>query len=524
MTTRNHSIIIFIYLILYPAMPVYPGSVLTWTECVKIAEKNNPELIAAGENVNKAEAAVGIVRSPMLPQVNVNSSVSKSKAETDYGTVKQNNFSYGIQGSQMLFDGMKTFSDVDKSKEELAAVRYRYLTTSSNLRLSLRGAYISIIRAQENIVITKKIMERRKQNYDLVKLRYEAGREHRGSLLTAEADYAQSQFDMKSAERNLEISWERLFKSLGINKIPVSSAVPDFSISENTDMEPDFTAIAEKNPLLVEMTHLYEAAKYNVKSSKLDFFPKVYGFLNFGQSNSQWPPDKTAWSVGVQASLPLVEGGRGIYETKRAMSDENYYRAEVKNVRDTVLFTLRQKWIAFQTAAENVSINEKYLKAAEERSKIAEAQYGIGLLTFDSWIIIENTFVLAMNNYLSARINALAWAEVIACNDIFIGVNAVDYSGYPDCRPLFIRSFEDMANVGTKAGVEGRRYTIHAPLIEHTKATIIKTGIACGIDYGMTHSCYDPSPEGLACGACDSCQIRKKGFADAGVPDPTHYV
>jgi 7-cyano-7-deazaguanine synthase len=119
---------------------------------------------------------------------------------------------------------------------------------------------------------------------------------------------------------------------------------------------------------------------------------------------------------------------------------------------------------------------------------------------------------------------ALAWAEVIACNDIFIGVNAVDYSGYPDCRPLFIRSFEDMANVGTKAGVEGRRYTIHAPLIEHTKATIIKTGIACGIDYGMTHSCYDPSPEGLACGACDSCQIRKKGFADAGVPDPTHYV
>ena len=407
MNVNKLTIAIIISLILYPAGLVYSDSVLTWTDCVKIAEQNNPELIAAKETVNKTEANIGIARSPMLPQVSLNSSASKSRAESELGTAEQNNFSYNIQGRQMLFDGMKTFSDVDKTKEELAAVRYRYLTTASNIRLALRGAYISIIRAQENITLSKKIIERRKVNYDLVNLRYEAGREHKGSLLTAEADYAQALFDLKSGERDLEISWERMYKTLGVDKIPASSVESDFSISEKTETAPDFTAIAEKNPLLTEMAHLYEAAKDKTKSSKLDFFPKVYGFLNFGQSNSEWPPDKTAWSAGVQASLPLVEGGRGIYETKRAMSEEKYYRAEVKNIRDTVFFILREKWIAFQSAVDNVSVNEKYLRAAEERSKIVEVQYGMGRLTFDDWIIIENTLVLAMNNYLSARINAL---------------------------------------------------------------------------------------------------------------------
>ena len=116
---------------------------------------------------------------------------------------------------------------------------------------------------------------------------------------------------------------------------------------------------------------------------------------------------------------------------------------------------------------------------------------------------------------------ALGWAEVLGASDIFIGVNAVDYSGYPDCRPEFITSFEKTANLATKAGVEGRGFTIHTPLIALTKAEIIKTGI--GLDYGNTHSCYDPDAAGLSCGRCDSCLLRKKGFVEAGVSDPTGY-
>lgn len=134
---------------------------------------------------------------------------------------------------------------------------------------------------------------------------------------------------------------------------------------------------------------------------------------------------------------------------------------------------------------------------------------------------IPATYVPARNTIFLSY--ALAWAEVIGAQAIFIGVNHLDYSGYPDCRPEFIEAFEKMANLATKAGVEGRRIRIEAPLIEMTKAQIIRRGSELGVDYGLTHSCYDPDSSDLACGRCDSCTLRKKGFADAGVPDPTRY-
>jgi len=136
---------------------------------------------------------------------------------------------------------------------------------------------------------------------------------------------------------------------------------------------------------------------------------------------------------------------------------------------------------------------------------------------------IPVTYVPARNTIFLSF--ALAWAEVLESSDIFIGVNAIDYSGYPDCRPEYIDAFERMANLATRAGVEGIiKIKIRTPLIRLTKAQIIKKGINLGVDYSVTHSCYDPSPQGLACGRCDSCFLRKKGFKEAGVDDPTRYV
>ncbi len=135
---------------------------------------------------------------------------------------------------------------------------------------------------------------------------------------------------------------------------------------------------------------------------------------------------------------------------------------------------------------------------------------------------IPETYVPARNTVMLAL--ALGLAEVVGAQDLYIGVNAVDYSGYPDCRPEFIRAFEEVANLATRAGVEGRRFSIRAPLSGMSKADIIRTGVALGVDYGMTHSCYDPDAEGRACGHCDSCVLRRRGFEAAGVEDPTCYV
>jgi 7-cyano-7-deazaguanine synthase len=133
-------------------------------------------------------------------------------------------------------------------------------------------------------------------------------------------------------------------------------------------------------------------------------------------------------------------------------------------------------------------------------------------------LAIPSTYVPARNTIFLAL--ALGWAEVLGAYDLFVGVNALDYSGYPDCRPEFIAAFESLAALATRAGVEGARFTVHTPLITLTKAGIIRRGLALGLDYGLTHSCYAPTRDGRPCGRCDSCVLRAKGFSEAGVPDP----
>jgi 7-cyano-7-deazaguanine synthase len=158
------------------------------------------------------------------------------------------------------------------------------------------------------------------------------------------------------------------------------------------------------------------------------------------------------------------------------------------------------------------------------------AQFGGSALTDTSIAVptdgvqpgIPVTYVPARNTIMLSL--ALAWAEVLGSRDIYVGVNAVDYSGYPDCRPEYIAAFETMANLATKAGVEGAKLSIHAPLIDLSKAEIIRTGTALGVDYGLTVSCYQADGQGRACGKCDSCRLRAEGFAAAGVADPTPYL
>lgn len=190
-------------------------------------------------------------------------------------------------------------------------------------------------------------------------------------------------------------------------------------------------------------------------------------------------------------------------------------------------FNYGQRHCAELVAADRVV---KALGAAEHRIvNFGLAQFGGSALTDTSIAVptdgvqpgIPVTYVPARNTIMLSL--ALAWAEVLGSRDIFVGVNAVDYSGYPDCRPEYIAAFEKMANLATKAGVEGHKLSIHAPLIDLSKTEIIRTGAALGVDYSLTVSCYQADEDGRACGVCDSCRLRAEGFAAAGLPDPTIY-
>ncbi len=186
-----------------------------------------------------------------------------------------------------------------------------------------------------------------------------------------------------------------------------------------------------------------------------------------------------------------------------------------------------QRHAAELTASRRVA---ESLGAAEHRlARVGLGQFGGSALTDPAIPVpvegtgegIPVTYVPARNTVMLSL--ALAWAEVLGARDIFVGVNAVDYSGYPDCRPEFIRAFETLANLATKAGVEGNRITVHAPLIELSKADIIRRGTALGVDYAQTVSCYQADESGRACGVCDACRLRRAGFEAAGIPDPTPY-
>ena len=198
-------------------------------------------------------------------------------------------------------------------------------------------------------------------------------------------------------------------------------------------------------------------------------------------------------------SLSFDYGQRHSFELEAARKV-----AETFGVNKHMVINIDLKKIGGSALTDNIEVP----KAKTEESMAAE---------------IPVTYVPARNTIFLSY--ALAWAEVLQSSDIFIGVNAIDYSGYPDCRPEYIDAFQRMANLATKAGVQGiTQIKIQTPLINMTKAQIIQKGIELGVDYALTHSCYDPTPQGLACSRCDSCILRKKGFKDACVADPTRYV
>ena len=223
---------------------------------------------------------------------------------------------------------------------------------------------------------------------------------------------------------------------------------------------------------------------------------------------------------GMQRAVVLLSGGLDSATTLAVAHSQGY-------ACHALSFDYGQRHVAELAAASRLAAA---LGSVEHRVvRLDLGQLGGSALT-DATIAVPETpsegipvtYVPARNTVMLAY--ALAWAEVLGANDIFIGVNAVDYSGYPDCRPEFIAAFEKMANLATKAGVEQGNFHVHAPLISLSKAEIIQLGTGLGVNYGQTVSCYQASAEGLACGRCDSCRLRREGFRAAGIPDPTHYA
>ncbi len=358
----------------------------------------------AFEKVKQAEADKAIALSDALPQITSSSSAKRSKTSTK---AEADTYSYSISAEQLLFDGFKTSSDIKSAQETLNAQQYNYAVTSSDIRLSLKTVFTTLLRAQELLSLTEDIAKRRKQNLDLVNMRYEAGREHKGSLLTAQADLAQAEFEIAQAKRNLILTQRELSKELGREDFKPIKVEGDFTIKEDEHIKPVFENLASTTPFLKELIAKKEAARLNLKSSQLDFFPKVYLNSSYGKTASDWPPNQEEWSAGLAVTFPIFEGGSRIADVSKTKSQLKQAKAEERSGRDSVIITLEETWKNLQDAIETVLVQQKFLEAAEERAKISNAQYSSGLITFDDWIIIEGNLVSAKKSFLNARANLL---------------------------------------------------------------------------------------------------------------------
>jgi len=378
--------------------------VLTWQDCVKEALQNHPDLISAKEVVKQSKADKAITVSAMLPQISTEVRQSTSNSPLNNTT---NTSAYGITAQQLLFDGLKTPYDIAAAAKNVKSAQYNYDVTSSDIRLRLRTAFAGLLKAQELLTITDDILMRRKQNADLVGLLYEGGREHRGSLLTAQANLAQAEFDVTQARRTLDVAQRQLSKELGraaLRPIRVTGGLE--SINQKPE-RPNFEALAANNPSLEALVTKKEAARFGLKSAKAEFFPQIFANASAGKTDTDWPPHNDEWMVGVTLTFPLFEGGRRWAEVSKARSVLNQSQADERSGRDGVILSLEQAWTAWQNSMDTVAVQEKFLQATEERSKITRAQYANGLISFDNWTIIEDNLVQAQKAFLEAQAAAV---------------------------------------------------------------------------------------------------------------------
>lgn len=378
---------------------------LTWQDCVKEAARNHPDLISAQESVKQSESDKKISASALLPQIDSNAGASQAKSASADKAAKS--FSYGLAGTQLLFNGAKSVNKINSASENIKAAQYNYKFISSEVRLRLRAAFINVLKQQELLNITQEIYNIRRNNFELITLRYESGMEHKGALLTAEANLAQAEFEIAQAKRALEAAQRQLLKEMGRAQFFPLSVEGNFEISGVILEQPDFEAIAQKNPSLGKFIARKNAASFNIKSARADFYPEFSVKAGASKSGAKFLPRDEQWNAGLTLTFPIFEGGLRLAELAKTKSLFYQAEADEHSAKNSVIAALGQTWAEFLGAVDAIGVQKKFLAAAEERARIAEAQYSLGLIQFDDWTIIEDGLVRAKKTFLDIQANVL---------------------------------------------------------------------------------------------------------------------
>ena len=382
--------------------------ILTWQECIGEAAKNHPDLIAAVEEIKQSQASKSITASTLFPQIEANANASRTRSASDSAPgVTTDSYTYGVSATQLIFDGTKTIQDVKAASENIKASQQNYRFTSTQVRLNLRTAFINLLQAQELIRVTEDIIRIRRSNLELITLRYESGLEHRGALLTAEANLAQADFQLSQAKRDIRLAQRQLTKEMGRREFTPMMVKGDFKVTDPAKEEPDLESLVKNNPSLQQLIAQKNSAEFSLRSAYANFSPTLTGAAGANKAGTHWTPRGDNWNMGLALSMPIFEGGLRLAQVSQAQGLLNQLKENERSTRDGLIVSLARTWAALQDAIETVGVEYKNLIATEERSKIAEAEYATGFITYDNWTIIEDNLVQAKTTYLNAQANSL---------------------------------------------------------------------------------------------------------------------
>ena len=408
------------------------GTAWTREQFIQEASQANPELAAARAAVERAQAAVRGSATAYLPQLSLSSGYTRRKGssgagiglgEVDDGFVDpvddpavsdrgrgggsgvRETYSVELDARETLFTGFRRSGELDRSRAALDEARAAFAATGAQVTFDLSSAFAELLFAQADVTLAKEILERRSDNVRLIELRYEAGREHKGSYLRIAAAARQAEFDLARSNRGGAVSQQRMARVIGRDEAAVLRAAGDFSEGV-PERPPDLRAIAATVPANAQALAQRRSAEAAVTVAASQFYPTVDAVAAVGRRSDSFPPEEDSWSTGLSLSFPFFPGGRNWFDYQAAKAEQRRARWNAAGVEQQAILALEQAFVAFQDGAESVEVQKRFLEAAEVRAEIARAQYDNGLLSFEDWDLIENDLIATRKTLLSTRRDA----------------------------------------------------------------------------------------------------------------------
>ncbi len=373
---------------------------ITWKEVAELGEKNSHDLIAAQKQLESTEWSYRRSYSTFLPQLSASAGYGESEIVEDADITKS--YSTGLSASQSIFQGMEGYYGVQSAYANLEYQRADLKATRASVLYDVRAAFIELVNAQENVKLLQKILSQRRQNTNLIQLRYDSGREDRGNLMSTKADEASAAYDLASAKRALELSWLRLSQLLGQD---VSGDVE--AVDPGKAGKADIHGLLKESPDYVKADKTLEIAQISQKTTISGFLPSLSLRAGYSNSGDEWPPGSANRSWSLNLSYSFFPGGSNFADWAIGAADLDKAKEDHARALNDLLYSLKQSYQSYLDAMDALDVSRVSLAASSERAKITEAKYLNGLTTYDEWSRLSNAYIQAQKSLLSAKRSAL---------------------------------------------------------------------------------------------------------------------